>query len=250
MARLVVTGGAEAASAPISCTIVVARTGHASRCSASSPTPFIASGRASRGDGCPSPGGLGGDPPLDSRPRGATWRARSTRWVRLRPGSRSGNSAGRTRARERGQVPAHQSGLAHSTPTWEPRDGYGTRLHHALSTDEGVRRSGARAVSRVHPGRRPTGPSSPCSSTRAGGDLLVRAWVRSFPGWPPRSRDCTPSNYGPYQRVQKFARARVTRRLRRPSKGSRRVQRAAGSAVHWISRTMWRRFGRIAARMW
>lgn len=54
----------------------------------------------------------------------------------------------------------------------------------------------------------PYNPSSPYSSTKAGSDLLVRAWVRSF-----RVRatisNCS-NNYGPYQHVEKFIPRQIT----------------------------------------
>ncbi|MBQ1445123.1 MAG: dTDP-glucose 4,6-dehydratase [Renibacterium sp.] len=48
----------------------------------------------------------------------------------------------------------------------------------------------------------PYNPSSPYSSTKAGSDLLVRAWVRSF-GLRATISNCS-NNYGPYQHVEKF----------------------------------------------
>ncbi|NED63426.1 NAD-dependent epimerase/dehydratase family protein, partial [Streptomyces sp. SID10244] len=44
-------------------------------------------------------------------------------------------------------------------------------------------------------------PSSPYSSTKAGSDLLVRAWVRSF-GLAATISNCS-NNYGPYQHIEK-----------------------------------------------
>lgn len=51
-------------------------------------------------------------------------------------------------------------------------------------------------------------PSSPYSSTKAGSDLLVRAWVRSF-GVAATISNCS-NNYGPYQHVEKFIPRQVT----------------------------------------
>ncbi len=48
----------------------------------------------------------------------------------------------------------------------------------------------------------PYNPSSPYSSTKAGSDLLVRAWARSF-GLQATISNCS-NNYGPYQHVEKF----------------------------------------------
>ena len=62
----------------------------------------------------------------------------------------------------------------------------------------------------------PYNPSSPYSSTKAGSDLLVRAWVRSF-GVQATISNCS-NNYGPYQHVEKFIPRQITEVLegRRP----------------------------------
>ncbi|MEI2714278.1 MAG: NAD-dependent epimerase/dehydratase family protein [Nocardioides sp.] len=49
---------------------------------------------------------------------------------------------------------------------------------------------------------------SPYSSTKAGSDLLVRAWVRSF-GVQATISNCS-NNYGPYQHVEKFIPRQIT----------------------------------------
>lgn len=54
----------------------------------------------------------------------------------------------------------------------------------------------------------PYNPSSPYSSTKAGSDLLVRAWVRSF-GVAATLSNCS-NNYGPYQHVEKFVPRQIT----------------------------------------
>ncbi|NLG46543.1 dTDP-glucose 4,6-dehydratase [Gordonia sp. (in: high G+C Gram-positive bacteria)] len=51
-------------------------------------------------------------------------------------------------------------------------------------------------------------PSSPYSSTKAGSDLLVRAWVRSF-GVEATISNCS-NNYGPYQHLEKFIPRQIT----------------------------------------
>lgn len=51
-------------------------------------------------------------------------------------------------------------------------------------------------------------PSSPYSSTKAGSDLLVRAWVRSF-GLRATISNCS-NNYGPRQHVEKFIPRQIT----------------------------------------
>ncbi|PXW29002.1 UNVERIFIED_CONTAM: dTDP-glucose 4,6-dehydratase [Williamsia faeni] len=51
-------------------------------------------------------------------------------------------------------------------------------------------------------------PSSPYSATKAGSDLLVRAWVRSF-GVQATISNCS-NNYGPYQHIEKFIPRQIT----------------------------------------
>ncbi|GAA1690964.1 dTDP-glucose 4,6-dehydratase [Mycolicibacterium murale] len=51
-------------------------------------------------------------------------------------------------------------------------------------------------------------PSSPYSATKAGSDLLVRAWIRSF-GVAATISNCS-NNYGPYQHVEKFIPRQIT----------------------------------------
>ncbi|WP_432560097.1 dTDP-glucose 4,6-dehydratase [Granulicoccus sp. GXG6511] len=62
----------------------------------------------------------------------------------------------------------------------------------------------------------PYNPSSPYSATKAGSDLLVRAWVRSF-GIRATLSNCS-NNYGPRQHIEKFIPRQVTNLLdgRRP----------------------------------
>jgi len=75
----------------------------------------------------------------------------------------------------------------------------------------------------------PYNPSSPYSSTKAGSDLLVRAWVRSF-GVRATISNCS-NNYGPYQHVEKFIPRQVTNVLR----GIRPKLYGAGQNVRdWI----------------
>ena len=54
----------------------------------------------------------------------------------------------------------------------------------------------------------PYNPSSPYSSTKAGSDLLVKAWVRSF-GIKATLSNCS-NNYGPYQHIEKFIPRQIT----------------------------------------
>ena len=75
----------------------------------------------------------------------------------------------------------------------------------------------------------PYNPSSPYSSTKAGSDLLVRAWVRSF-GVPATISNCS-NNYGPYQHVEKFIPRQITNVL----DGGRPKLYGAGTNVRdWI----------------
>jgi len=80
------------------------------------------------------------------------------------------------------------------------------RLHH-ISTDEVYGDLGIEDPKKFTPDT-PYNPSSPYSSTKAGSDLLVRAWVRSFNVQATIS-NCS-NNYGPYQHVEKFIPRQIT----------------------------------------
>ena len=74
------------------------------------------------------------------------------------------------------------------------------RLHH-ISTDEVY---GDLELNDPHKFQEttPYNPSSPYSSTKAGSDMLVRAWIRSF-GVQATISNCS-NNYGPYQFAEKL----------------------------------------------
>jgi len=80
------------------------------------------------------------------------------------------------------------------------------RYHH-ISTDEVYGDLELDDPSKFTP-TTPYNPSSPYSSSKAGSDLLVRAWVRSF-GIEGTISNCS-NNYGPYQHVEKFIPRQIT----------------------------------------
>ena len=88
------------------------------------------------------------------------------------------------------------------------------RLHH-ISTDEVYGDLELDDPAKFTP-ETAYNPSSPYSSTKAGSDLLVRAWMRSF-GVRATISNCS-NNYGPYQHVEKFIPRQITEVLdgRRP----------------------------------
>lgn len=104
---------------------------------------------------------------------------------------------------------------------------YDTRLHH-ISTDEVYGDLELDEPERFSEST-PYNPSSPYSSTKAGSDLLVRAWVRSF-GVRATISNCS-NNYGPYQHVEKFIPRQITNVIR----GVRPKLYGAGENVRdWI----------------
>jgi dTDP-glucose 4,6-dehydratase len=104
---------------------------------------------------------------------------------------------------------------------------HGTRYHH-ISTDEVYGDLALDDPERFTEST-PYNPSSPYSSTKAGSDLLVRAWVRSF-GVQATISNCS-NNYGPFQHVEKFIPRQITNVL----DGGRPKLYGAGTNVRdWI----------------
>lgn len=102
--------------------------------------------------------------------------------------------------------PFVQTNLVGTATILEAIRKHGKRLHH-ISTDEVY---GDLAID--DPAKftenTPYHGSSPYSSTKAGSDLLVKAWVRSF-GITATLSNCS-NNYGPYQHIEKFIPRQIT----------------------------------------
>jgi dTDP-glucose 4,6-dehydratase len=91
---------------------------------------------------------------------------------------------------------------------------HGVRLHH-VSTDEVYGDLELDSPQRFTEST-PYNPSSPYSASKAGSDMLVRAWARSY-GVCATISNCS-NNYGPYQHIEKFIPRQITNVLtgRRP----------------------------------
>jgi dTDP-glucose 4,6-dehydratase len=83
---------------------------------------------------------------------------------------------------------------------------HGGRFHH-ISTDEVFGDLPLDSAEQFTEST-PYDPSSPYSATKAGSDMLVRAWARSF-GVAATVSNCA-NNYGPFQHVEKFIPRQVT----------------------------------------
>ena len=94
----------------------------------------------------------------------------------------------------------------HRSPSWRAARRHKTRFHH-ISTDEVYGDLELDDPTKFEP-TTPYNPSSPYSSSKAGSDLLVRAWVRSF-GVEATISNCS-NNYGPYQHIEKFIPRQIT----------------------------------------
>jgi dTDP-glucose 4,6-dehydratase len=106
--------------------------------------------------------------------------------------------------------PFIQSNLVGTYTLLEAVRRHHTRYHH-ISTDEVYGDLALDDPAKFTPATA-YNPSSPYSSTKAGSDLLVRAWVRSF-GIEATISNCS-NNYGPYQHIEKFIPRMITNRLR------------------------------------
>ncbi|TCJ89883.1 dTDP-glucose 4,6-dehydratase [Nocardia alba] len=115
---------------------------------------------------------------------------------------------------------------------------HGVRYHH-VSTDE-VYGDLPLADPLRFTESTPYNPSGPYSATKAAGDMLVRAWTRSF-GVRATISNCS-NNYGPYQHVEKFIPRQITNLI----DGIRPRLYGAGTNVRdWIhvedhNRAVWR----------
>lgn len=102
--------------------------------------------------------------------------------------------------------PFIQTNLVGTATILEAVRKYNKRLHH-ISTDE-VYGDLALDDPAKFTENTPYNASSPYSSTKAGSDLLVKAWIRSF-GIKATISNCS-NNYGPYQHIEKFIPRQIT----------------------------------------
>lgn len=102
--------------------------------------------------------------------------------------------------------PFIQTNLVGTATILEAVRKHGKRLHH-ISTDEVYGDLELDDPAKFTENT-PYNASSPYSSTKAGSDLLVKAWVRSF-GINATLSNCS-NNYGPYQHIEKFIPRQIT----------------------------------------
>lgn len=102
--------------------------------------------------------------------------------------------------------PFIQSNLIGTATILEAVRKYDKRLHH-ISTDEVYGDLEIDDPAKFNE-KTPYNASSPYSSTKAGSDLLVKAWIRSF-GIKATLSNCS-NNYGPYQHIEKFIPRQIT----------------------------------------
>lgn len=102
--------------------------------------------------------------------------------------------------------PFIQTNLVGTATILEAVRKYDKRLHH-ISTDEVYGDLDISDPAKFTE-KTPYNASSPYSSTKAGSDLLVKAWVRSF-GVKATLSNCS-NNYGPYQHIEKFIPRQIT----------------------------------------
>ncbi|MFT0762873.1 dTDP-glucose 4,6-dehydratase [Actinomyces sp. F1_1611] len=108
-----------------------------------------------------------------------------------------------------GPAPFIQTNLVGTFTLLEAVRKYDVRFHH-VSTDEVYGDLELDDPAKFTP-ETPYNPSSPYSASKAGSDMLVRAWVRSF-GVRATISNCS-NNYGPYQHIEKFIPRMITNRL-------------------------------------
>lgn len=102
--------------------------------------------------------------------------------------------------------PFIQSNIVGTATILEAVRKYDKRLHH-ISTDEVYGDLELNDITKFTENT-PYNASSPYSATKAGSDLLIKAWVRSF-GIKATLSNCS-NNYGPYQHIEKFIPRQIT----------------------------------------
>ena len=186
---------APASSAPTSSTTSWRTPTRRSPCSTSSPTPRA----ASRSRACPTDRVRWSSATSPTPPLVEPLVAEHDAVVHFAAESHNDNSL-------TDPAPFVQTNLVGTFTILEAVRKAGTRLHH-VSTDEVYGDLELDDPERFTEAT-PYNPSSPYSSTKAGSDLLVRAWVRSF-GVRATISNCS-NNYGPWQHIEKFIPRQIT----------------------------------------